>query len=69
MTKAQKKEIISRIKAGESRTSISADLGFDKGYLRKIWTDYQLLGQASFAPPKYGPENKNIPKRKPPTPA
>lgn len=69
MTKAQKKEIIRRIKAGESRTSISADLGFDKGYLRKIWNDYKLLGQASLAATKFGPPNKNIPKRKPPTPA
>jgi REP element-mobilizing transposase RayT len=69
MDKAQKKEIVRRIKAGESRRRIAADTGFSKGYLRIIWRNYQLLGNTSFEPGTRGPTNRTPGKRKPPTSA
>jgi hypothetical protein len=55
MDKAQKKEIVRRIKAGETRREISADTGYSQGYLRIIWRNYQLLGDTSFEPGTRGP--------------
>lgn len=69
MTKAQKREVIKRIKAGESRASIAADTGFTKAHLRSIWKNFQLLGQESLKPATRGPKSGGRKAAKVTTPA
>jgi len=58
MTKAKKAAIIKRIKGGETRASISADTGFSKQYLRLLWKNYQLVGQAALQSGKHRSSDK-----------
>jgi REP element-mobilizing transposase RayT len=63
-TAAIRMALITRIKSGETRASISADTGYSKQCLRRFWKAYQLEGRAALRPRRNGSKKRCAPRGK-----